>query len=205
MEEEEVVVTDVDFEWIASRYGHQRNADGTMTEVRDGTRYTYIRRREWEKKQEPFGPEAQAARERIEKARRLRHGWIGDTEPRLDGHEYALLREVNETELESYCAAEERMTALRLEQRELIWRVGERFNAWADESERAKFFDWFDCSTMYERHADLPNGAVLSADEELLFQDLGRRITAADIEQYDISHIASVRYMDSHPETYPNG
>ena len=206
MDEEEGVITDADFEYLVAKYDYDLDASGTvLTEMRDGVRYTYIRRRDWEKKQEPFSPEALAARYRIEKARRLRHQWIDDIEPRLCGHEYGLLRDVTSAELASYVTAEEQMTALRLEQRELIRVAGERCNAWEDESERVKFFHWFDCSTMYEHHGDLPNGAVLSADEESLFKALGERITAANMTQYDISHLVSARYIDRHPEKYPNG
>jgi len=85
------------------------------------------------KTQEPFGFEAQAGRERIEKARRFRYEETDSVESALRGHEYALLRNATSTELETYVAAEEAMTVCQLKQRGIIKAAGMRGKVWEDE------------------------------------------------------------------------
>jgi hypothetical protein len=210
MEEEEVVVTDLQFEWLRSRTGSELDETGELIiRIEGGVKKTFIRQRAWEKTQKPFGVEALAARDRIEAARRLRYGEANSIEPVLRLHEYAILREGTASELEGYCAAEERMTVLRLEQRELIRSVGVRCDAWASDTERAEFLRNFNKSQMFDRHDNLPNwetiGNAFSVHEASLLLDLGRQIIAAEMVQNEISHMVSARHIDSHPEEYPNG
>jgi hypothetical protein len=117
MEDELVIVSDSEFEWLAYHPGSELDETGKLLIRTDsGVKQTFIRQRDWEKTQEPFGFEAQAGRKRIEKARRFRSGETDSVEPALRGHEYALLRNATSTELETYVAAEEAMTVCQLTQ-----------------------------------------------------------------------------------------
>jgi len=134
MEDELVIVSDSEFEWLVSHPGSELDETGKLLIRTDsGVKQTFIRQRDWEKTQEPFGFEAQAARERIEKARRFRYGETDSVESALRGHEYALLRNATSTELETYVAAEEAMTFCQLKQRGIIKAAGMRGKVWEDE------------------------------------------------------------------------
>jgi hypothetical protein len=75
MEDELVIVSDSEFEWLAYHPGSALDETGKLLIRTDsGVKQTFIRQPDWEKTQEPFGFEAQAGRERIEKARRFRYG-----------------------------------------------------------------------------------------------------------------------------------
>lgn len=210
MEEELVVVSDSQFEWLLSRPGSELEESGeSITRIESGVKKTFIRQRDWEKTQEPFGVEALAGRERIEKARAIRYREPDNIEPLLRLHEYAILRNATSTELETYVAAEEAITVCQLKQRDIIKVGGLRGKVWEDEeSTEAYLHAWLDNSS-YEFHRNWPDwDAVQEAlkEEEISWLDaLYEQITAAEETQREVSQIASARYIDRHPEQYPNG
>jgi hypothetical protein len=206
MEHEEVVVSDAWFEEMKTFPGFELAADGASIVQNDlYTVYIYVRRRDWEKTQPPFGPAAQAARERIESARRTRYGTPDNLEPELHGHEYALLRNVNEYEMESFTAAEELITACRLKQRGIIETVELRGKVWEDEASRAQFFSFFKCNTSMGSMEWEPIQKALTPRETFFLVELDEQIKAAELIQLNVESMASARYIDSHPEQYRMG
>jgi hypothetical protein len=205
MEHEEVVVSDAWFEEMKTFPGFELAADGASIIQNDVyTVYTYVRRRDWEKKQPPFEPAAQAARERIEAARRARYGTPDNHEPELRGHEYALLRNATDYERESFTAAEELITACRLKQRGIIETAESRCKVWEDEASRAKFFSFFNYNTNLGPMEGEPIQKVLNPKETFFLTQLDEEIKTAELAQLNVESMAIARYIDSHPERYPN-
>jgi hypothetical protein len=208
MEDELVIVSDWEFEWLASHPGSELDETGKLLIRTDsGVKQTFIRQGDWKKTQEPFGFEAQAGRERIEKARRFRSGETDSVEPALRGHEYALLRNATSTELETYVAAEEAMRVCQLKQRRIIKAAGMRGKVWEDEETGEAFLHAQLDNSSYEFHRNWPNwdvvGEALEDEEISLLEGLYEQINAAALTQIDVSQMASARYIDSHPEKYP--
>jgi hypothetical protein len=210
MEEELVVVSNSQFEWLRSRPGSEVEESGKfITRIESGVKKTFIRQRDWEKMQETFGPGAQAGRERIEKARASRYRETDETEPLLLRHEYALLRNATSSELESYVTAEEAVTLCQLEQRNILKVAGMRGRVWENEESSESFLHARLDKSSYEFHLNWPGWDALREaleDKEIsLLQGLAEKIEAAVNAQHDVVQMVSARYIDSHPEEYPHG
>lgn len=205
-----MVVSDSQFEWLSSRPGSELDNGGELiTRIESRVKKTFIRQRDWEKTQEPLGVEAQAARERIERARRSRFVETDSVELMLRLHEYAILRNATGTELEAYVAAEEAITVYQLKQRDILKAGGLRGKVWEDEeSGEAYLHGQLDCSS-YESHRNWPDWKVIEealSGEEMSWLDvLYEQIAAAEQSKRDLGQLVSARYIDSHPEKYPNG
>jgi hypothetical protein len=208
MEDEPVIVSDWEFEWLASHPESELDETGELLIRTDsGVKQSFMRQRDWEKTQEPFGFEAQAGRERIEKARRFRYEETDSVESALCGHEYALLRNATSTELETYVAAEEAMRVCQLKQRGIIKAAGIRGKVWEDEETGEAFLHAQLDNSSYEFHRNWPDwdavGEALEDEEISLLEGLYEQINAAAFTQIDVSQMAIARYIDSHPEKYP--
>jgi hypothetical protein len=211
MEYEEIVVSDSQFEHMAKVPGVKRDETGKLLTWENGEAgYKYIRHRDWEKGQPAFGPEALAGRERIEKARALRYREPESIEPLLRMHEYAILRNATPEELEAYVASEEAITVCQLKQRDILKAGGLRGKVWGDEEAAESYLhEWLDCSSYRPVQRDWPGLEAIEEalrGEEISWLDaLYEQITAAEQTQRDVGQLVSTRYIDSHPEKYPNG
>jgi hypothetical protein len=207
-EEEQFVVSDGQFEFLKSQPWIELDESGKLlTQINSGRKETFIRQRDWEKTQQPFGVEAQAARERIEQARRLKYGETGSDELMLCLHEYAILRNATSTELETFVAAEEAITVCQLKQRGILKAGGLRGKVWEDE-ERAeaylhKEFDCLSDSIQWDWPDWKAIEKALSSEEISRIDALFEQRSAAGKMQRDVGQMVSARYIDSHPEKYP--